>query len=204
MTKSITSKHQFFFFNRKHKVRLVDCDRMDKCNRFINHQLLNLSCVCVCEGVSMCAVKNFMYVWSENDILLCATHLCQTCLTGPRWHCAFVIYVNNYNIDIISPLCPCSTVKIYILVPVFSPLAVQNLLIYNHYVSLQFLVYVHVPTVVYIHNSRIIHPLIIYHCPHFNAHFISNFLAWLIYRLSLLIHNPDSINLVQLSPCLQR
>lgn len=154
--------------------------------------------------VSVCAGKNFMYVWSENDILLCATHLCQTGLTGPRWHCAFVIYVNNYNIDIISPLCPCSTVKIYILVPVFSPLAVQNLLIYDHYVPLQFLVYVHVTTVVYIHNSRIIHPLIIYHCPHFNAHFISNFLAWLIYRLSLLIHNPDSINLVQLSPCLQR
>lgn len=163
-------------------------------------------CVCVCAWgcVSVCAVKNFMYVWSENDILLCATHVPLSDMPNRLSVTLCIINVNNYNIDIISPLCPCSTVKIYILVPVFSPLAVQNLLIYDHYVPLQFLVYVHVATVVYIHNSRIIHPLIIYHCPHFNAHFISNFLAWLIYRLSLLIHNPDSINLVQLSPCLQR
>lgn len=41
----------------------------------------------------------------------------------------------------------------------------QNLLIYNHSVSLQLpvMVYIRVTTVVYIHNSRIIHPLIIYH-----------------------------------------
>lgn len=106
MTKSITSKHQFFFFNRKHKVRLVDCDRMDKCNRFINHQLLNLSCVCVCVWgcVSVCAWKNFMYVWSENDILLCATHLCQTCLTGPLWHCAlYTLIITTYRHNF-SPL----------------------------------------------------------------------------------------------------
>lgn len=104
MTKSITSKHQFFFFNRKHKVRLVDCDRMDKCNRFINHQLLNLSCVCVWGCVSVCAVKNFMYVWSENDILLCATHLCQTCLTGSLWHCAlYTLIITTYRHNF-SPL----------------------------------------------------------------------------------------------------
>lgn len=203
MTKSITSKHQYFFSTEDTQCVLLIVTGWTSAT---GSSIINCwTChVCVWGCVSVCAVKNFMYVWSENDILLCATHLCQTCLTGPRWHCAFVIYVHNYNIDIISPLCPCSTAKIYILVPVFSPLAVQNLLIYNHYVPLQFLVYVHVATVVYIHNSRIIHPLIIYHCPHFNAHFISNFLAWLIYRLSLLIHNPDSINLVQLSPCLQR
>lgn len=171
---------------------------MDRCNRFINHQLLNLSCVCVC----VCSEEfHVCLVWKWYSIV-CYTPLSDMPNRPSVTLC--IIYVNNYNIDIISPLCPCSTVKIYILVPVFSPLAVQNLLIYDHYVPLQFLVYVHVTTVVYIHNSRIIHPLIIYHCPHFNAHFISNFLAWLIYRLSLLIHNPDSINLVQLSPCLQR
>lgn len=76
----------------------------------------------------MCAGKNFMYVWSENDILLCATHVPLSDMPNRLSVTLCIIYVNNYNIDIISPLCPCSTVKIYILVPVFSPLAVQNLL----------------------------------------------------------------------------
>lgn len=202
MTKSITSKHNFFF---QQKTQSASCWLWQDGQVQQVHQSSTVKPVmCVWGCVSVCAGKNFMYVWSENDILLCATHVPLSDMPNRLSVTLCIIYVNNYNIDIISPLCPCSTVKIYILVPVFSPLAVQNLLIYDHYVPLQFLVYVHVTPVVYIHNSRIIHPLIIYHCPHFNAHFISNFLAWLIYRLSLLIHNPDSINLVQLSPCLQR
>lgn len=199
MTKSITSKHQFFFFNIK--TQSASCWLWQDGQVQQVHQSSTVKpVVCVCEGVLACVQGRISCMFGLKMIFYCVLHtyLCQTCLTGSLWHCAL------YTLIKISPLCPCSTVKIYILVPVFSPLAVQNLLIYDHYVPLQFLVYVHVTTVVYIHNSRIIHPLIIYHCPHFNAHFISNFLAWLIYRLSLLIHNPDSIKLVQLSPCLQR
>lgn len=106
MTKSITSKHQFFFFNRKHKVRLVDCDRMDKCNRFINHQLLNLSCVCVCEGVLACVQWRISCMFGLKMIFYCVLHtyLCQTCLTGSLWHCAlYTLIITTYRHNF-SPL----------------------------------------------------------------------------------------------------
>lgn len=47
----------------------------------------------------MCAGKNFMYVWSENDILLCATHVPLSDMPNRPSVTLCIIYVNNYNIE---------------------------------------------------------------------------------------------------------
>lgn len=105
MTKSITSKHQFFFFQQK--TQSASCWLWQDGQVQQVHQSSTVKpvvCVCVWGCVSVCAVKNFMYVWSENDILLCATHLCQTCLTGSLWHCAlYTLIITTYRHNF-SPL----------------------------------------------------------------------------------------------------
>lgn len=73
--------YQFFFFNIK--THCASCWLWQDGQVQQVHQSSPVKpVVCVRVFVLACAVKNFMYVWSENNILLCATHLIQTCPTG--------------------------------------------------------------------------------------------------------------------------